>query len=66
MRMNWDLCQFSLSPSFIKQCFCYRARQMSQEDVEGRSQEKVEQLQAWVLPCANKVNQQINDNMLEL
>jgi len=39
---------------------------MSQEDVEGRSQEKVEQLQAWVLPCANKVNQQINDNMLEL
>lgn len=39
---------------------------MSQEGVEGRSQEKVEQLQAWVLPCANEVNQQINDNMLEL
>lgn len=27
---------------------------MSQEDVEGGSQEKVEQLQAWVLPCGQQ------------
>lgn len=39
---------------------------MPQEDVEGRSQETVESLQAWALPGANKVNQQINGNMLEL
>lgn len=32
----------------------------------GRIQEKVEQLQAWVLLCANKVSQQTHDNVLEL